>query len=134
MPLNELFREEYIAICLDTDGGWLQADWRGYQTVGTVQSGCERILELMVEHRTGRVLNDNTNVVGIWSGASEWVATDWFPRMTAAGLTCFAWVYSPTRFSQVSTDETLARMDSEAVGVKVFYEVDEAREWLRSCA
>lgn len=133
MPLKELFAEECIAIHHDTEGGWLHVDWRGYQTVGTVQAGCERILELMVEHRTGRVLNDNTHVVGIWNGASEWVAVDWFPRMTAAGLTCFAWVYSPSRFSQVSTDETLERMDSEAVGVKVFDDVDDARAWLRSC-
>lgn len=134
MPLDELFSEEFITISHDAAEGWLHVDWKGYQTVGTVQRGCERILELMVEHGVGRVLNDNTRVVGIWSGAAGWLAADWFPRMNAAGLRCFAWVYSPSRFSQVSTDATLAQMDPGAAGVAVFQDVDAAREWLRGCA
>jgi hypothetical protein len=128
-----LFEDTFIRISLDSEGGWLYADWTGYQTVGTVQDGCERMLELMREHGLRAVLNDNTHVVGIWSGAAEWVATDWFPRMNAAGLRCFAWVYSPTRFSQISTDETLSLVDPDAIGVKVFFDAAEAKEWLRGC-
>jgi hypothetical protein len=91
------------------------------------------MLELMVEHNLNTVLNDNTHVVGIWSGASEWGATDWFPRMKQAGLRCFAWVYSPSRFSQVSTDKTLSLMDAESFGIKMFNNILEAKEWLRTC-
>jgi hypothetical protein len=131
--VTNLFEDTYLRIDLDPEGGWLYADWTGYQTVGTVQEGCERMLELMREHHLHAVLNDNTRVVGIWSGAAEWVATDWFPRMSQAGLRCFAWVYSPTRFSQISTDETLSFVDPDAIGVKVFHDAGEAKEWLRGC-
>ena len=132
MPVRELYTEDFISICYDAEEAWLYADWRGYQTVGTVQAGCEMILKLMVDQETSSVLNDNTHVSGIWSGAAEWVATDWFPRMRQAGLRSFAWVYSPSRFSQVSTDATLAHVEPDAPWVKVFSTIDDAKAWLRA--
>ncbi|HEX2204457.1 MAG TPA: STAS/SEC14 domain-containing protein [Longimicrobium sp.] len=133
MPTDELFRAPFIAIGLDAAEGWLHVEWEGYQTVGTVQQGCERVLALLAQHGVAKVLNDNTEVLGGWSEAAEWLVDDWYPRMRAAGLRCFAWVYSPSRLSQLSADETMARL-GEASGVQVFAYADEARRWLRSCA
>lgn len=132
MPLSRLIpldRQSYLQISRDPERGWLYSDWIGYQTVGSVQEGCERILDLMTEHRAFKVLNDNTRVLGIWSGAASWVATDWFPRMRAAGMLRFAWIYSSSRFSQISTDTALSLLDI-GDSVKVFYETSEAFEWL----
>ncbi|MEC4718610.1 helix-turn-helix transcriptional regulator [Noviherbaspirillum sp. CPCC 100848] len=132
VPLSSLIpldSQSYLNISHDPVRGWLYNDWIGYQTVGSVQEGCERILDLMIEHRAFKVLNDNTRVLGIWSGAASWVATDWFPRMRGAGMQRFAWIYSASRFSQISTDTTLSLLDTGA-SVKVFYETSEAFEWL----
>lgn len=134
MAIEEISNERHLRIRYDGDRGWLHADWTGYQSVDSVKQGCEEILRLMAERSTFLILNDNTNVLGIWSGAAEWVAVDWFPRMRRAGLKCFAWVYSPSRFSQVSTDETLALMGPEKVAVQLFHDIREAEEWLRACA
>ncbi|HEX8552934.1 MAG TPA: STAS/SEC14 domain-containing protein [Abditibacteriaceae bacterium] len=131
MALKELSRESYCQIYLDETEGWLHVNWTGYQTVESVKRNCEEMLVLMVQHKAFRVLNDNTNVLGIWSGAAAWGASSWFPRMHAAGLTHFAWVYSPSRFSQISTDATLSLMDAESTGVRVFYEIEDAKAWLR---
>jgi hypothetical protein len=128
--MTELFRDDTINIAHEEGEAWLHVDWTGYQTVGSVKAGCERILALMVGRGLAAVLNDNTHVVGIWSGASEWGAVDWFPRMKAAGLRAFAWVYSPSRFSQVSTDATLALLPEGSVNVRMFDAVGEARAWL----
>lgn len=127
----ELVKESRFQIYLNSEKSWLYVNWTGYQTIGSVQWGCEAILAAMVAHRCYWVLNDNTNVVGIWNGASAWVARDWFPRMSKAGLHGFAWVYSPTRFSQISTDETLSHLQPELVNVQVFPGVAEAETWLR---
>ena len=124
-----LVSQNNIDIYYDNSDDWIYADWKGYQTVGFVQDGCEQILDCMVDMGTSKVLNDNTNVEGIWIGAADWVATDWFPRMRQAGLKHFAWVYSPARLSQVSTDETLKRALPHVANM--FRNVDEAAEWLR---
>ena len=131
MPGIQLVREDFIEIAYDTEETWLHVTWKGYQTVGSVQEGCEQMLVWLTAYQTDRVLNDNTQVLGIWQGAAAWLATNWFPRMQQAGLQRFAWVYSPSRFSQVSTDTTLALMDADAVGVRVFSNLTEATTWLR---
>jgi|GEM_PF-581279 len=133
MPLTELYRESFIVVSLDRDGSMLYADWLGYQSVDSIRQGCEKILELMLKHRAYEVLNDNTRVLGIWRFAAEWMASDWFPRMNQAGLHAFAWVYSPTKLSQVSTDTTLSLMEPDAFNIKVFHDKEEAVVWLRAC-
>lgn len=131
---DELYRAPFVTISLDSENGWLRAEWEGYQTLGSVQQGCERILALLAEHGATKVLNDNTQVLGGWSEAAGWLVDDWYPRIRAAGLRCFAWVYSPSRLSQSSADETLSRLGGAASGIHVFAYADEARRWLRSCA
>jgi hypothetical protein len=71
-------------------------------------------------------------VVGIWNDASEWVAKDWFPRMRSAGLKHFAWVYSPARLSQISTDETLEH--AEPGTAHLFHSLADAQRWLAAQA
>jgi CheY-like chemotaxis protein len=84
----------------------------------------------MVVYDTYRVLYDHMHVVGIWRFAAMWLAAEWFPRMKQAGLEHLAWVYSPAKLSQLSTDITLSLMEPESLGVKVFYDIDAAKTWL----
>ena len=125
-----LFRETYIEISFNQEAQWIYADWRGFQTVASVKAGCEKILQALQLKSCTKVLNDNTHVQGIWSGASEWVAVDWFPRMRTAGMACFAWVYSPSVFSQLSTDKTLNHTNEGFV--KTFYDLKQATSWLQN--
>jgi hypothetical protein len=127
-----LYRESYIVIELNHVENWLYVNWRGYVTYETVTAGCEQILNSMKEQRCYKILNDNTNVEGIWSGASKWVGQDWFPRMQEAGMDCFAWVYSPSTLSRLSADKSL-RYAKEEVCIKMFDSVEDAANWLRTC-
>ncbi|WP_240773405.1 hypothetical protein [Pontibacter sp. SGAir0037] len=126
-----LFRDTYIAIEYNAADHWIYVNWRGYVNYDTVTAGCEKILDFVKEYKCSRVLNDNTNVEGIWSGASKFVGQDWFPRMREAGLEYFAWVYSPSTLSRLSTDKSL-RSASDTSFVKTFDNVDTAEDWLRS--
>jgi hypothetical protein len=131
MSLHELHSKDYVTIYHDDGEEWLYVDWVGYQTVDSVKAGCLRMLELMVEHRVFAILNDNTRVTGTWAGAAEWGASEWFPAMRRAGMKSFAWVYGPSLASQDSTDATLSPMAPEEMGIRVFYNINYAREWLR---
>jgi hypothetical protein len=127
-----LYRETYIVIELNHVENWLYINWRGYLNYETVTAGCELILHSMNERRCYKILNDNTNVEGIWSGASKWVGQDWFPRMQEAGMDCFAWVYSQSTLSRLSTDKSL-RYAKEEDCIKTFDSVEDAADWLRTC-
>lgn len=126
----ELYSDTSIDILLDSDTQILHGCWKGYQSLNTGAQGCAHLLELMIRHKAFRILNDNTNVRGLWMGAAEWAAKEWFPRMKASGMERFAWVYSPAKFSQISADTAIALIDPEEIGVKVFHDKAAALEWL----
>ena len=130
MAQEFLFEETFIRISYDPEEDWIYADWRGFQRPPSIREGCEQMLLALKKCQTTRVLNDNTHVEGIWSAASEWIARDWFPRMRQGGLEWFAWVYSTSVLSQLSTDKTLHHTLEGFV--RTFYDVESARRWLRS--
>ena len=129
MSLQLLLDEPHIAISYDHLNEWLYADWRGNQTLSTVQQGGGDLLRLLGQQHCSKVLNDNRHVTGMWSEAAEWAGKDWFPTMLAAGLRYFAWVYSPDVYSRLSTDLTLQFTPGNAV-VATFNDVELAGAWL----
>ncbi|HYH14802.1 MAG TPA: hypothetical protein VD794_06275 [Flavisolibacter sp.] len=122
------FFDDYITISLDSNN-WLYVDWIGYQTENSVMEGCEKMLEALKYYNVSKVLNDNTRVIGIWTPAAEWVGVNWLPRMETAGLKQFAWVYSSSRLSQVSTDEAIKSTPLPKL-IQTFYDISEAQKWL----
>ncbi len=129
------FTEDYVSIEYMSASGWIYVDWKGYQTENSVKTGCEKMLESLSHFDCWKVLNDNTNVLGIWTPASAWVGSNWFPRMIQAGLTQFAWVYSPSAFSRVSTDVSLKHTPAPYTNlIQTFYDLDSAKQWLSAKA
>lgn len=125
-----LYRDTFIAIEYNAIDNWIYVNWKGYQNYDSVIAGCEKILESMKAQACYRILNDNSLVEGQWSAAAKWGADVWFPAMFAAGLKSFAWVYSPSTLSRLSTDKTLKLADFPDQ-IKVFDDVDLAQDWLR---
>jgi len=134
MPFQQLFVQPNIEIYLDSDNEWLYVNWIGFQMIQNVKDGCEQMLIFVKEYQCSKVLNDNTFVRGVWAGAAEWGATNWFPRMKMAGVRQFAWVYSPSEFSKMSTDLTISRTSADLLKddfIRTFDNITEARKWLQ---
>lgn len=125
-----LYRESYIAMEYNPLEDWIYVNWRGYQNYDSVVAGCEKMLEVMKAQACFRILNDNTRVEGQWSAAAKWGADVWFPAMFEEGLQCFAWVYSPSVLSRLSTDKMVKLADFPQQ-VKVFDDIEQAKDWLR---
>lgn len=125
------FETEFVTISIDQDNHLLYTNWIGYQTEGTVMAGCEKMLEALQQFGLSKVLNDNSQLLGIWTPAAHWVGVNWFPRMEAAGLKYFAWIYSPSRLSQVSTNESISNTPLPHL-IQTFYNFEEAKSWLQS--
>ena len=124
-----LRQETYIEVFFNDSYNWIYANWIGFQTTDSVKSGCMHILETMVEKSCRKILNDNTLVEGMWSGAASWGADFWFPKLREEGLEKFAWVYSPSMLSKLSTDKTLSLMPVSFI--QTFYNLEDAKAWLR---
>jgi hypothetical protein len=134
MALVELYAQDFIGISYDPASSILYVDWKGYQSEDSVKQGCREILACMVRHSCYLVLNDNTHVKGIWTFAAQWVGAEWFPKMKSAGLKKFAWIYSPSKLSQVSTDESLSYLPNSNIPIRTFYDMDEGLAWLNTAS
>lgn len=129
MAQHLLYASENIDIFHEDVDGWLYADWKGYQSIDMVKSGCEEMLRQLQQLGISKVLNDNTHVTGIWVGAASWVANNWFPRMQHAGMSHFAWVQSPSQLSRLSATTTV---EYAIPGTAVLFDsVLAATAWLR---
>lgn len=126
----ELVNESFLVVNYDPDTRILHASWKGYQSFDTGTKGCAQILECVKRTGAPSILNDNTETRGLWMDAAEWAARVWFPQLKQAGMRRFAWVYSPAKFSQMSTDTAMASMDPDEYGVRVFADMGGALAWL----
>lgn len=132
MTRNELlYRNNFIAIEYSPEDDWMFVNWRGSVSHHEVIDGCEEMLRLLKERRITDILNDNTHVEGMWSGAARWGGEYWFPALREAGLQRFAWIYSPSVLSRLSTDKTIKHTISPDF-IKTFDDLDLAADWLRS--
>lgn len=124
-----LQKEKNIEIFYNEADHWIYTNWIGFQTTGSVKEGCMHILDWLMAKSCRNILNDNTLVEGMWSGAARWGADFWFPKLREVGLEKFAWIYSPSMLSQLSTDKTISLMPVSYI--KTFYNIEDAKAWLR---
>jgi len=126
-----LYRNNFILIEFNHEDDWMSVNWRGIVNHHDVMAGCGEMLHFVKDRQIMDILNDNTHVEGMWSGASKWIGEVWFPALREAGLQHFAWVLSPSTLSRLSTDKTLKHTKSPDY-IKTFYDLDLAADWLRS--
>jgi PAS domain S-box-containing protein len=142
LPTEEAYRENVV---LDADTyyqdstitiryrqvlQYLDVDWKGFHDMKSVKAGCMKMLEMLAKNNCKKVINDNTNVLGTWSEAAEWVGQEWFPMMEKAGLTHFAWIFSSGTFSRLSAMKSIDVKEGSVI-TRLFANINEARAWLK---
>lgn len=123
------YKNDKLTIVYNTSKKRLDVDWTGYQNMESVKHGCMQMLEMLKVNKCYKVLNDNTNVSGTWSDASEWAGKVWLPLMEEAGLKYFAWIFSPSAFAQLSARKTVDVMEGQII-TQFFNNAQEADEWI----
>ncbi|TGE27334.1 SpoIIAA family protein [Hymenobacter metallicola] len=129
MPLRILQELPYLDVYYDYTNEWIYAEWRGEITFERAQEGGEVVLQLVqLEHAT-KLLNDNSQVTGMWLEAPEWRQMNVFPRLHTAGLSYVAWVYSPDLYSRFSVDRAISAVNQPVA--LPFEDMQMAKNWLR---
>lgn len=123
------YRTSFITIEYNKVHHRLEVDWLGFQNLESVQKGGFLMLEFLQKNQCDKILNDNTNVKGNWSEASDWAGKIMFPMLQKAGLKTLAWIYSPSTFSALAAKKSVDVMIGD-VQTQFFYDRGEAVEWL----
>jgi PAS domain S-box-containing protein len=128
---NIYYKDSSITIRYEKTSACLVVDWTGFQDLASVKAGCLKMLEMLEKNQCQKVINDNSHVLGTWSEAAEWVGREWFPLMEKAGLKHFAWVLSPSTFSQMSAQKSIDVKEG-AVITQFFTAYSEAENWINN--
>lgn len=125
-----VFKTLGIEIEYDNTARCIIADWKGFHSLHTVKTGCIKLLDALSAYNCTKILNNNSNVLGTWDNAVDWVVNEWFPLAEAAGLQYIGWVYSSSTFSRLSADLTINKSAGNIIH-KTFESLEEANNWLK---
>jgi PAS domain S-box-containing protein len=128
---NGYYQDNAITLHYNAEHNRIDADWTGFQNLESIQHGCSLILDMLKKNTVDKVLNSNIHVQGNWSEAADWSNTEWFPAMENAGLRYFAWIYSPSVFSQLSARKSVDNLGGN-IAIEFFTDVESAKEWIES--
>jgi len=95
MQLLLLHQTTCLTTYYDQCNDWLYLEWQGELTLPLVQEACDALATCILQRPYARVLNSNEQVTGICWEVAAWLATDFLPHLTLAGVECVAWVYAP---------------------------------------
>lgn len=140
VPLGEIipenqtvnyYKDRYIEIYCPPDSAIMYVRWWGHQDMHSVKHGGRMMVDYLRSNGRSKVFNDNREVIGTWSEASDWAAEVWLPLMEDAGLQFFAWVFSASVFSQLSAQKSVDNKDKKSE-IAFFYQAEDAIDWLNS--
>jgi PAS domain S-box-containing protein len=123
------YQEPGLEIKYSKSQKYVFVKWSGFHSLHSIKTGCLKLLNSVSEKKAKYILNNNEDVIGTWSEAADWVAAEYFPMLQQTGVTHVAWVYSPSTFSRLSADMTIANIKT-AIIVRTFDDVDTAKKWL----
>ena len=106
--------------------------WRGYATSREFREANERVLGVLSERKSARLLADIEKFVLIGGDDQHWLSSNWIPRAMEAGLRTVAMVTPVYYFNRVAVENVGQKLDPEALVLQYFDNRDAARKWLAS--
>ena len=116
----------------DEPNRWLRATWRGFVSTELAARSAEQYLVSPPVMACAYLLNDNTTLHGPWFDSAAWLQDVWAPQAAAVGLRYIAHVVQRDAGADVLSVQ-FPTGTTIPVQLQLFYDVQQAEEWLRSC-
>jgi len=113
-------------------GNYIHVQWKGSQTLSTIQDGCKQLCDLLIESGADKVLNDGRRAVGCWATSVPWIVYCFLPQARRAGMRVAAHVLAKERKSRMSAHAFQLFADFCEWNLAFFQTIDEAEDWLVS--
>lgn len=111
-------------------GNYIHLQWKGSQTLSTIQDGSNQLIELLLESGADKVLNDGRQAVGCWASSVPWIVFQFLPRARRAGMRQAAHVLAKDRLSKKSAHTFQLFTDFCDWNIELFQTIEEAEDWL----
>jgi PAS domain S-box-containing protein len=130
-PISEkdgLYQDNIITVHYNQLKDRLDVNWTGFQNADSVRHGCMVMLDMVIQYRCYKIVNDNREVLGTWSDGADWVGKTFFPQLEKEGVKYLAWVFSSSVFSQLSAKKSID-VSMNKITTQFFTDISVAEEW-----
>jgi hypothetical protein len=124
--------EKTYTIYYDAAEGFVRMEWYGYATQAECREGTEYMLKVLVENRANKVLADIKEMTLIGKDDQSYIQYNFLPRAIERGFRAIALVRPVNYFNAIAVDSILPRAEALRIQMRVFDDLGEAKEWLRS--
>ena len=121
-----------ITVGYDAEVPCVVMTWQGYAPSREFRDANERVLNVLVERGSSKLLGDVREFVLIGQEDQLWLANNWIPRAIAGGLRTAALLTPSFYFNQVAVRAVIQALDPDRLSVRQFEDHDDARTWLTS--
>jgi hypothetical protein len=129
MRLHLLRTTPHITIYYDTHNDWLFLDWKGELTLTAVQDACLEIARCFLQRAYPRVLNSNLQVTSMNWNIAGWLALEFMPHLSVAGVEHLAWVCAPSLWGRSVVQRIVSLLPHFVISL--FDDVEMAAAWLQ---
>lgn len=126
---EDFYQDDHITLMYNPAYHRIDANWTGFQDQESVKRGCMLMLDMVMKYKCTKIVNDNREVLGTWSEASEWVGESFFPLLEKGGLKYLAWVFSTSVFSQLSAKKSVD-VSMNNITTQFFTDISFAEQWI----
>ncbi|MDF7815715.1 hypothetical protein [Hymenobacter sp. YC55] len=111
---------------------WLHATWSGLIGNHEAMQGALSYLAKAATQPSTFLLNNNLALQGPWFNSAEWLEHAWLPQAQRLGLRYIAHVVQADQGVDILA-LTNYHQSSGSLELQLFYDLAEAKHWLRSC-
>jgi hypothetical protein len=127
--LQERFGNTKVMLEYDAVHGWIHADWVGVHSLHSIRKGTEAIVDMFRQTRCTKYLSDNTNLIGSYDDAQDYLLHTFTPQAMAAGMRHVAHVLAPGIYAKKSMEAMVPDLES-VLDLAIFDNLAEAKAWL----
>lgn len=130
--MNSKESKKTYHIYYDAAEGFVRMEWDGYATRDEFREGTEYMLKVLVENKASKVLADVKDMTLIAKDDQNYVQYNFMPRAVERGFKAIALVKPDNYFNAIAIETISYRVKELQVQIRIFDDVDAAREWLRN--
>lgn len=132
MAPKELYHRDFCKIYFHTESKIINIQWQGFPRSQEFREACYKVIDFMIEYKTGKLLTDNRNAKVFSVEDQKWLNTEWLPQAIKAGYYCSATLINDDVFVKTAIQNITKKRDSEFLKTKIFNREEEALSWLLS--
>ena len=118
------------SVSLDETIPGITVIWKRYATSAQLRFVHEAIIDMLITHKVGKILGDDTELPTIHTDDQDWIVRNWMPRACAAGLRAAASKQTSHFFCKLATD-TIQSHAPDEIRMESFENLDDAKRWLQ---